>query len=456
MTRLPRLLPACAAAAALAAAAAVPAIAGAAPPWTAPLTIPGAAPTPAPLIVTADGHALAFPAADRTAAAPAGAVTESVALDPATGAPAGPVHGLPVASVLAAAYGRDRFVLAGSTLDARGTISDASHVQVGYGTHAGDLGPLKGIAGSTGEHAFALDANRDGVVAIVVGDTRERRLLVRRPDGRGLVQAFRTAVTSQARGATVAVGAQGDVLMVWEDQHHVSARHVGPAGGVGAVHRIGDGVQSHLQAAVDAGGRLLAAWVSQRVDEGESATPASVFFATAAPGHGFGPARRLEDAGTAGVGRYVADPAVRLVATGGATVLAWTGTSPATGHFVVKAMPIAGGHRGSVQTVSDPAANAVLGDLSVDDAGRAGLIWRTGVAGADPDGTPQQLQSALRPAPAQPFGAPEAIATPAGATLPYAPRIVLAPATGTALAEVGTFASAGTATAFAVAARPAP
>jgi hypothetical protein len=439
---------------AAAAALAAPGAASAAAPWSAPATIPGAAPAPAPLIVTGDGRALTFPAVDRTPAAPAGAVTEIVSLNPATGAASGAPRGLSIASVLAEAYSRDHYVIAGSTLDGRGTISDASHVQVGFGTGGGDVGPLKGIAGSTGEHAFALDANNDGVVAIVVGNTKERRLLIRRPNGRGFVQAFGTTVGSQGRGATVAVGAKGDVLMIWENAHHIFARHVGPSGGVGAVHHIGDGVQAHLQAAVESGGRLMVAWVSQRVNEGEAATPATLLFATAAPGKAFNKARQLESVGVNGTGRSVSDPAVRLV-TGGASLLAWTGFDAASSHFVVRVMPINGGHTSAPQTVSDPAVNAVLGDVSVDVDGSAGVIWRTGVAGADGDGTAQQVQAVVRSSPTQPFGAPETIAAPVdGGTLPFAPRIALAPSTGAALAEYGEFA--GTSSTFHVAARPAP
>jgi hypothetical protein len=281
--------------------------------------------------------------------------------------------------------------------------------------------------------------------------------MIRRPNGRGFVQAFQTTVGSQGRGATVAVGARGDVLMVWENAHHIYARHVGPSGGVGAVHHIGDGVQSHLQAAVESGGRLLAAWASQRVNEGEAASPATLLFTTAAPGKGFNKAKQLESVGPTGTGRYVSDPAVRLV-TGGASLLAWTGYDQGTQRYVVRVMQINGGHTSTPQTVSDPAANAVLGDLSVDADGGAGVIWRTGIAGADPDGAPQRLQAALRPSPSQPFGAPETILAPteSSGALPYPPRIALAPAGGAALAEVGILGGAGSASPLTISARPAP
>src|SRR4051812_8472197 len=94
------------AAAAVALGGAVAPSASAAAPWTAPQTVPGAAPTPAPPIFTGDGRGLASPASDRTAAAPAGSVTEIVPLDPATGAPNGAIRGLGVASAMAVAYAR--------------------------------------------------------------------------------------------------------------------------------------------------------------------------------------------------------------------------------------------------------------------------------------------------------------------------------------------------------------
>ncbi|WP_445151010.1 hypothetical protein [Baekduia sp. Peel2402] len=451
-----RRLPAAAAAVLTAAVAlgASAASAAAAAPWTSPVTTPGASATPAPLIITTNGHALAFPSSST-------APTQIVPLDLASGAPNGTIRPITIASTMAAAYARDHWVLAGSTLDSRGTISDKSHVQVGYGSGASDLGPLKGISGSTGRHAFGLAANDDGVVAIVIGNTTERRLLIRRPDGRGFVQAFSTKVGSQGRGATVAVGAKGDVLMVWENEHHIYARHVGPSGSVGSVHHVGDGVQSHLQAAVEAGGRLMIAWVSQRVGEGDAHTPASVYFVTAAPGKAFNKARHLEDVGVEGTGRYVSDPAVRLI-TGGASLLAWTGYDAASSHYVVRVASLSGGHVGTAQNVSGTSANAVLGDLSVDDDGTAAVIWRTGIAGADPDNGPQSIAAATRATPSAPFGAPETIASaPAAVTgsatntsFPYTPQITLAPTTGAALAEFGQFA--GTSSLFSVAARPAP
>ena len=101
-------------------------------------------------------------------------------------------------------------------------------------------------------------------------------------------------VGSTARDVTVAVSPDGQLLVVWEDRHEVFARHRGARGRWGAAHTLGPGVQSNLQAAMDATGRMLVVWKSQRVSEGEASNPAVVSFATAAPGHGFGSRRLIE------------------------------------------------------------------------------------------------------------------------------------------------------------------
>jgi hypothetical protein len=119
------------------------------------------------------------------------------------------------------------------------------------------------------------------------------------------------------------------------------------------------------------------------VSEGESNTPAIVRFATAAPGHGFGAQRTVETVGASGTGRYVRAPGVRLIAEAdGSTLLAWTGFDGS--HFVVRATEVAGGHRGTPQTLSPAGEDAVLGDAATGANGAAIVTWRSGVQGADP------------------------------------------------------------------------
>jgi hypothetical protein len=370
--------------------------------------------------------------------APAGAISELVALD-ADGAP-GRVAGLPEAELHLATYGTDRIVVAGRTAHRTAgspgvtTIDATSRVQVAFGTGAGDLGAPRTLPGTTGDQLYALAASPRGDVVVVTGDLtrRERQLWVRRPGG-----SFRVALTVKvgplARGATAAAGPKGDLLLVWEDNHIIYARHVGPGGGLGQASRLGDGVQSDLQAAIDPAGRELVAWKTQRVSEGQAATPAIVRYATAAPGHGFGPAKTIETVGRTGMGRYVASPAVRLVSgAGGSTVLAWTGFDGA--NYVARAAAVEGGHVGPGRRLSPAGVDAVLGDLAVDPDGRAVVLWRSNVAGADPTAAGhQRIWANVRAAATAPFGAPEALSDP-DRDVPEPPSAALDPTTHRALA----------------------
>jgi hypothetical protein len=407
--------------------------------WSAPAVVPGAAGQTVPLVLTRAGNAVLVDGALGGPDAPAGTEGAPSVLVPLAGDGSlrGTVHALPLVAADVATYGGDRIVVAGDTLDAQGRFSDRSRVQVGFGSAGGDLGRLRGLPGSTGEHVFAMAADKAGDVALVTGDTHRRRVWVR---GHGGGATFRLRLTipvsNRGRGATVAVGAGGDVLVAWEDQHHVYARHVGPGGGVGRTTRVGDGVQSRLQAAVGNDRRLMVAWASQRVDEGEAATPAQVFFATAAPGRGFGRAQEVDGSDATGTGLYVSDPAVRLVVgDDGTTLLADTGYDAAAGRFRVLVRRVSEGRLGAAQVVSDPARDSVLGDLAVGADGAAVVVWRTGIRGADPSlGTPS-VQAAASPAPGRPFGAPETV-TGADLVVPVAPTAALGSARGHALVAI--------------------
>lgn len=411
-----------------AAALAAPAGAMAAPPWSAPATIPDALGSSTPIVVTPAGSAALLAPVSRTAAgSPAGPPSELAALAP-TGQP-GAAQPVNVAAGLLTTYAKNRVAVAGSTL-VDGTITDRSHSTVALGTAGGALGAARGLSASTGQHVMGLAGNARGDLAVVTGDASHvRTLYVRRAGTTSFRAALRIAVGSRARGATVAVGPKGDVLVVWEDDHEIFARHLGSTGHAGAVHRIGDGVQSQLQAAIDDSGRLEVAWKTQRVSEGESNTPAIVRFVTAAPGHGFGAQRTVETVGASGTGRYVAAPGVRLIAeANGSTLLAWTGFDGS--HFVVRASEVAGGHRGMPQTLSPAGEDAVLGDAATGADGAAIVAWRAGVRGADPvPGATQTVFASLRAAGATAFGGPEQVSD-TGENAPTAPFAALDPVSG--------------------------
>ena len=346
-----------------------PATAVAAPPWSAPATIPDALGSSTPIVVTPAGTAVLLAPISRTAAGSSGGPPSELVPIAANGQPGTP-QTVAAAAGLLATYAKNRVAVAGSTL-VDGTITDRSHSAVALGTAGGALGAAHGLSGSTGEHVMGLAGNARGDLAVVTGDASHvRTLYVRRAGTTSFRVALRISVTRRARGATVAVGPKGDVLVVWEDNHEIFARHLGTTGRAGAVHRIGDGVQSQLQAAIDSSGRLEVAWKSQRVSEGESNTPAIVRFATAAPNHGFGPQRTVETVGASGAGRFVAAPGVRLIAeANGSTLLAWTGFDGS--HFVVRATEVVNGHRGAPQTLSPAGEDAVLDDTTTSANGAA-------------------------------------------------------------------------------------
>ena len=406
-----------------AAALAAPATALAAPPWSVPATIPDALGSSTPIVVTPAGTAVLLAPISRTALGSSGGPPSELVALAASGQP-GTSQPVAVAAGLLTTYAKSRVAIAGSTL-VDGTITARSHSAVALGTAGGALGAARGLSGSTGQHVMGLAGNARGDVAVVTGDASHvRTVYVRRAGTTSFRVALRIAVTSRARGATVAVGPKGDVLVVWEDNHEIFARHLGTTGHAGAVHRIGDGVQSQLQAAIDGSDRLEVAWKTQRVNEGESNTPAIVRFATAAPNHGFGPQRTVETVGASGTGRFVGAPGVRLIAeANGRTLLAWTGFDGS--HFVVRATDVSGGHRGSTQTLSPAGADAVLGDAATGANGAAIVVWRSGVQGADPvPGATQAVFASLRAPGATAFAGPEQVSD-TGENVPTAPFAAL-------------------------------
>jgi hypothetical protein len=409
-----------------------PAAASADVPWAAPSALPGAAVAQAvPAAMTAAGHAGAVTANAAGAATPSellrlGATGTILANDP-----------LGIADAHVVASGADTLVVAGSSLGTSGTIDDTSHLRVATAPAAGGAFSIAPVSGSTGLHVFGLAANTRGDVAVLGGDTRERVVYLQTASQRRLHAVLTIAVDpSTARDATVALGAKGDVLVLWEDHHTVKARHRGTRSW-GAVATLGAGVQSDLSAVVDDSGRLSAAWKSQRVGEGESNTPAIVSFITAAPGRGWGTRRRIESVGTAsGAGHYVASPGIELDAVDAHhTLLTWTGINAT--NYAVKAMTIADGHTAAAQVLSPAGVDAVLGDTTVGAGATAPalVLWRAGVRGADPVDaqTTPRLFASTRASGAAPFGAPEAISDPA-ADVVQPPTALVASGPRTALA----------------------
>jgi hypothetical protein len=424
------------------AAAGLPAAASASPPWSTPATIPGVSGAPDQALFTAAGHGVVLSPNSGGAAAPSqlamvtpeGAVTTTTPLS--------------FVGAFVSTYASDRIVVAGQTLATSGsnagTIDDTSLLVTRIGTPTA-LGAQRTVPGSKGQHLYALASNDDGLTALVTGaGTKSRTVYIRKPGSSTFSAKLRFTVSSRARGATVAVGEKGDIVVAYEDAHEIRARHIGPRGSVGAVHKLGAGVQSKLQAVVNDDGRLAVAWESQRVSEGETGSAALVWFATAAAGHGFGPARKVATVGATGAqGRAVSPPGLRLLAIGDDALFAYTGFDGT--NYTVEASQVTGGHVGAPEQLSPAGTEAVLGDAAVDAQGAQVVTWRAGIAGADQGGLPggqtshAPVLANVRAAAGSAFGPAELI-SPADADVAFAPSAALDPVSGRAIVAYGLLA----------------
>jgi hypothetical protein len=382
------------AAAALSATAAVaPAAAQADAPWSAPAALPGSTtPSAGPLgAISARGTAALTYSVPSSESAPAAQPTRLVRMDSAGHVQAN--DGLPFAAQHAASYGATGLAVAGETLGTAypGTIDDTSRLAVSTMSGTGSLRTTT-IPGLSGYGVDALAGDSHGNLALLAFNTRQRIVYLRRQGSSTFTKVLTINVSSQGRGATLAIGGRngGEIVVAYEDRHTLYARHRGTRSW-GSVHQLGDSIQSDISAAFDGSGRESVAWKSQRINEGESNSPAVVSFTTAAPGRAFGTRRTIESvSGPSGAGHYVSSPAVLLrVIDDRYTLLTWTGSNGS--HFVVKAEVIGNGHTDTVSTVSPAGSDSVLADAAVASFDQLMVLWRSDTVGADtaPGGAPR-------------------------------------------------------------------
>jgi hypothetical protein len=396
----------------IAAAAAVPAGAAADAPWSAPAPVDGIGSTTTLLTTQGGRRILVGTSNSRSLASPT--VVARVQADGSTARR----QTLAIAYAKAATFRRAGVVVAGSRPGLTSGAAAKAPVVVALGSVRGihGVGAPRALPGTGGQWVSAVGGNpASGTVAVVTASMYNpgaptRSVWLYR-DG-----AFRRALTfeagTKARDAAVAVGARGDVLVAWQGHRTIYARHFGPTGRAGAVHRLGAGVQSALQARVDDDGRLEVAWQSQRVSEGVAETPATVSYTSAPRGGRFAAARVVGGSSPTGTGRHVMRPGVRLVGSGpNASVLAWTNYDG--NRFRVQVADVAAGIVGTPQTVSPAGDDGVLGDLAASPAGGQLVLWLTATRGADPSG-PQRVAAAFRPPGAAAFGPPELVSEPVG------------------------------------------
>lgn len=427
-------------AAAVSAAAVVPAAAQADAPWSAPAALAGATtPSTGPLgAITARGTAALTSSNPSTETAPADHPTQLVRMD--AGGRVLASDGLSFVAQGVTTYGATGLAAAGETLGTQypGTLDDTSRLVVSTMSGAGSIKSTT-ISGLHGFSVAALAGDAQGNVALLVYNTRERIVYLRRKGSSTFTKVLTIKVSDQGRGATLALGGKsgGEILVAYEDHHTLYARHRGTRSW-GLVHQLGDSVQSDISAAFDASGRESVAWKSQRINEGESNSPAIVSFTTAAPGKGFGSRRQIESvSGPSGAGHYVASPAVLLrVIDDRYTLLTWTGSNGA--HFVVKAEVLYRGHTDTSRTVSPAGSDSVLAGAAATSFDHLMVLWRSDTVGADPapGGAPRVFATfggiASDSSGEFDFGDGEAISTPGD----LQPQLVglLDPATGRAIA----------------------
>ena len=403
------------------------------PPWTVPAVVPGAFSAPGGVVFTAAGHGLiAGPALDSLAEHPTLVTPLDAAGRMGTGRPVAIFAGRLVT------YGADGLALIGTRAAQTSAQADAAPVLVATGKGAtGAFGTPRALPGTAGQQVLAVAGSARGTIALVTGTGSgpRERIVWAGAGGATLRRVLTIHVGTQARGASVAVGSHGDLLVAYEDAHTIFSRHVGPTGHTAAAHKLGAGVQSELQTRYDDSGRQEVAWMRQRVDEGDAVTGATVSYTSAAKGHNFTKARIVGRDDITGAGRYVQLPGVRLVGSGSdSSVLATTIYTG--GHYRVEVAGLAGGTVQPASVMPTGDGDVVLGDLAYSRAGGTEVLWLSDTRGTDPTG-PQQVFGDVRPAGAATFGPAEAISA---AGVPYPPQAAVDPVSGTAAAVYGTVA----------------
>ena len=341
-----------------------------------PVEVPGASGYGTPLVVTA-----AAAGAGRRSRRARRRASPSSSPSGADGTPGRATAPAVLAETHLATYGRDRVVVAGRTAHPIAgnavavTIDDTSRVQVAFGTGGGDLGPSAPLPGTTGDRLYALAASPRGDVAVVTGDlrARTRTLWLRRPG-----ESFRAVLTSRSGRAPAGAtgrGRRGRRCAASSGRTTTSStsRHIGPGGGVGEAYKLGDGVQSDLQAAID-GTRRRAGRVEgpagERRERRRARRPCA--WRPPHPAAAVGPARTVETVGPGSMGHYVAPPGVRL-GGGRRSRARWRGRAGDGAHYASRAAAVEGGRRSRrSQRSRRPALDAVLGDAASTRGGPRG------------------------------------------------------------------------------------
>ena len=282
------------------------------------------------------------------------------------------------------------------------------------------------------ETGFAASVNHAGQ-AIVLFDAGGHGLsAIERPAGGSFGRA--TKVSSPgAFSPTVALNARGDRIAAWIRSGRIEARVRSAGGGWGSVLDVAKAPGASnptLHAAVSRGGSFVLAWDAADVREGR---PTRLIAGTAQrrPGRGWR-AYPLEDASLSGTDSLPTETAlaIPLIAGNGAIAITWTGAVGDAARAGVKAARLTSSGLRPAQVVSDPMANAALGDAAAGPSGKAAIVWSQ-----FDDQSHISTYAALSPGPGTPFG-PGDLVTPPGAIGLSGPAVGLQTITGQAIAMV--------------------
>lgn len=307
-------------------------------------------------------------------------------------------------------YGRSRAVL--------GQLF-ADRVAVRFGSASGSFGPLRTLAFGRKLRRPVIAGNARGDVAVAWfhdrGTANDRVYVsIRRAGGR-FARPVRLE-QGRIRSVSVAVGARGDVLVAWDAAGVVRAR-MRKAGRRGFDRedtiRSEEAFSARLQTAVASNGRAYVGWTSQHLTEGGPAGSVIHQVAVRPAGNG----TRFRDAQLLEIGGATAGPLKMGVDSRGKATVAWTGHDEGKPFDSINfAVTDARGVFRRRPGGSDPASDALLGDLAVAPSGAALAVWVIPASDAG-DG---QVVAAFRPAGAAAFGSPEAVTAPEQARVPSA------------------------------------
>ena len=340
-------------------------------PWSTPATLTGCS--------SAWPAAVGYPASSPTAAAGTGAIVCAAGAGGLALAPlAGPLAAQPLSLTPGSPTPAGPFAVT-TTGDGRIVVAASSVGGAGRGAIL-----AQGIAGSSfgrprrlGGPGSPLSVARaylgDTAVASLVPEPHATAAIVvrlRRHFQRAFGRAIQLATT---RGAVTALHVtldyRSDALVTWQEHGSIWARVLRANGRLWPLRRVGASrPQPQLQALISDDNRAIVTWASA------TATRTHIWIDISGTDAVFDAAPKLVESYADAPGFKLPDGALRLVrmSTEG-VLLAFTGKE--AGRHVVRAAAVGLDGVKSVDTVSDPATDSVLGDLATGPRSDAIAAW---------------------------------------------------------------------------------